>query len=149
MQLPASWDEDEQVEVGHLFVYGTLRPGCSLHRVIERAVVGQPLDVFTWGGLYHTRNGSIDRPIYPVADFDRPGIVHGTLLYVDPEAPQLASTVSMELGAGYRGRTVPVWPEGADHRSVRSESALAFQFNWQPGPRIPSGDWIEEAGVRA
>lgn len=116
-----------------IFVYGTLRPGEYNHWVgpATRDIVE---DVTTQGEMYQV--GNYDS--FPVADFDAPGTITGTLLTMDIGHRLFRQMMAMEAGAGYEPRDVEVTLEDGS-------TVMATAFHWPQhydrGPLIPGGNW--------
>lgn len=114
-----------------LFVYGTLRPGGTLHAAIEQGVKGTMEGATATGDIYYVTN----RGGYPVANFDGDGTIHGTMLLVDEYALDAARRI--ELGAGYTERIVKV--------TVGDETWDAITYHHHcnyHGDPVPHGDWL-------
>lgn len=118
-----------------LFVYGTLRPGCSAwdHVADLVEVVGPARTV---GRLYDTPHG------WPAADLEADGEVHGTLLA--PRGPRAAVELVARVDAYenapqlFRRRAVVV-------RDPQGQRAWAMAYQWAdgapPGGQLPDGRW--------
>ena len=121
----------------YLFAYGTLRPGCSLYRLIEPAV-NWIHPVTTQGSLYHLRTGTDEHPIYPVADLiSGSGAIFGDLLSVDGDSLEFEYMDQMEVGAGFEPITIRV-VSSLDFSSI---DAIGYHYPYLRGPKIESGDW--------
>jgi len=104
-----------------LFVYGTLVPGRAAWEILEPWVVGTPESDAVAGRLYDTGRG------YPAATFsggdagdDSPGVVHGTVVVLDPErAPAALADLDHYEGPEYRRVTV---------RTERGVEAAAYAW---------------------
>jgi gamma-glutamylcyclotransferase (GGCT)/AIG2-like uncharacterized protein YtfP len=121
-----------------LFVYGTLAPGDEAWPVLERWVVGEPVDDAVAGRLYDTGRG------YPAATFETIGsLVYGTVVTLDPAR----ASVAFETLDRYEGHEY-------ERISVRTETGLdAATYVWiapLSGCRpVPGGRWKDRPDGRA
>jgi len=127
-------------EGGHrlpLLAYGTLRVGEGNYSWAKEAVLDEIPNVQAVGSLYHVRPYM---RAYPVAKFDRPGVIIGDLLIMHADHPVTDSVIRMEEGAGYELRKIMVqMPDGSERE------AFGFHYLYEPdGPRIVSGNWLED-----
>ncbi len=91
-----------------LFVYGTLAPGDDAWPVLEPWIIGAPQPDAVAGLLYDTGRG------YPAATFapapERPGVVHGTVVALDPARLE-AALVALDRYEGHEYERVVVRTE--------------------------------------
>lgn len=117
-------------EPTQMFVYGTLRPGCS-----EWA-----RDHYTADPVRGTAKGDLlDYGPFPYADFDGDGTIVGEIVTLTPYGAHYVARV--EEGAGYEAREVVVTT--AEGPVV----CLGWQITERTRQRsdlvaIPSGDWL-------
>ena len=100
----------------HLFVYGTLALGFEAWPVLESWVVGIPQADAVVGSLYDTGRG------YPAATFgrDADGLVHGTVVALDP-ARAAAALTELDRYEGHEYERI----------SVRTEAGVvAAAYAW-------------------
>lgn len=118
------------VEPTQMFVYGTLRPGCS--EWASDWYAADPVRGTTKGTL-------LDYGPFPYADFDGDGEIVGEILTLIPYGAHYVARV--ELGAGYEAREVIV--ETADGPVVclgwHITDRVREDARMVP---IPSGDWL-------
>jgi len=115
-----------------LFVYGTLAPGFDAWPVLESWLIGATRADAVAGRLYDTGRG------YPAATFgrfDTDGLVHGTVVVLDPERAGVA-LAELDRYEGHEYRRI----------SVRTEAGLeAATYAWiapLTGCRpLPGGRW--------
>lgn len=119
-----------------VFVYGTLRPGGKLHRLIESATE-ESFPAKTNGAIYHVRAGTDEKPIYPVANFKEPGTIFGDVLLVDGSSADFQYVDEMETSSGYRRILIEV-----EDRDGDTHKALAYEYDGLYGPKIESGEWL-------
>lgn len=123
-----------------LFVYGTLRQGGSLHRIVKSIVVKSSLATLHNFALYKHPSG-----FFPQITKDMNRKVLGDLLVVSTYTEQFIDMMVMELQAGYSLQEVDVRTE---HGIVMP--ALTFVAVQQPkGFLIESGDWLRYASLNA
>lgn len=118
-----------------LFVYGTLRPGFRLWHLIAPAVYADEPGI-TYGMLYHRLGGSDESPIYPLANFYSPGVIKGTVLWVDPKSDHYINVSEMEKSSGYEELEINVTLENAEETK-----AIGYQYWGYKGPQIEDGEW--------
>lgn len=115
-----------------MFVYGTLRPGCS--EWARDGYAADPIPGTTPGAL-------LDYGPFPYADFDGEGTIKGEILTLEPWMAEHVAEV--EEGAGYDPRIVvvdtadgPVQAYGWHITDkVRNSRYTTLEV-------IPSGDWL-------
>ena len=129
-----------------LFAYGTLQPGQGNYW-IEPAVRWSISGCVTTGQIRPVAAGS-----FPIADFDRDGIVRGTLLCMDTtvvegfrrrrhrEMTYWDAAYDMERNAGYAPTYVGVTLPGG--LGVVKTLAWHYPTPEHAHPIIESGDWI-------
>lgn len=123
-------DADDLVRV---FVYGTLRVGHGNFQWCSDAVRYALIDARTDGRIYFV-NGTRG---YPVAKFDEEGTILGDVLWFDPDHPDFADVVRMEIGAGYTCQDIIV-----RHDEYPDIECMGFHYVRSPrGVWIQSGDW--------
>lgn len=129
-----------------VFVYGTLRQGLALHRLLSPAIVEKVSvgECHVAGYLYLHH-----RADYPV--LKTPGVngwaaaigrVKGDLYILDADDWHTVDVTMMELGAGYNAEWLPVFDSNTGEKL---DDALAFTWNWPDvGAHIVSGDYSKE-----
>lgn len=121
-----------------VFVYGTLRIGQRLHRVIESQLIEQVAGVTTIGVLYCAGHTG-----FPYCDFTADGTVVGDLLTVDDDTKVWMDEV--ELGAGYELVDVQVTlPTGETVAAVAYHYPLSKrEQHGRRVRRVVQGDWMD------
>jgi gamma-glutamylcyclotransferase (GGCT)/AIG2-like uncharacterized protein YtfP len=118
--------------IGHLFVYGTLRPGDVRWHLLEPFVVGGGRSDAVRGELFDT---GLD---YPAAVFGGVGTIHGRTFELRAEVLDRALEVLDEVEGVVEGEYRRV--------EVRTASGLAaWAYECGGGldlTPIPSGDWF-------
>lgn len=120
-----------------LFVYGTLRPGQKLSRLIEDATAFS-IPARAIGNLYHVPYGTDEKPVYPVAFFGEEGWIYGDILFVDPDSEEFRYVHHMETSSGYRAEEVLVLADNG-----YPYQATAYEYTLARGALIESGNWCE------
>jgi gamma-glutamylcyclotransferase (GGCT)/AIG2-like uncharacterized protein YtfP len=117
------------------FVYGTLRVGQGNHRWAKDGT-DERLNLIgatARGDLYFVSG----RGAFPVANLDGSGIIHGDVIFFDPDSEEYRSVCSMERGAGYEARLIDV--------TLPNDSVIvaeAWHYRHPPrGEQIMDGDW--------
>jgi gamma-glutamylcyclotransferase (GGCT)/AIG2-like uncharacterized protein YtfP len=123
-----------------VFVYGTLRPGCS--EWARGGYVADPVPATAKGTLY-------DYGPFPYCDFNGTDIIVGALLTLDDDTADHVYRV--EVGAGYIPRQVQVTlADGAMLTATAYDiPAINKQMFADHYPVIPSGDWLLRWGGNA
>lgn len=120
----------------NLFVYGTLRPGGTLH---DGWLGGRPSAQGTTSGALFSLPGWPAPGPYPLADFtESVGQVVGDVFSFDDGDSVLAALHRMETSVGYRLASVVV-----EHSDGTRTAAVAYQWDHKVGERIDGGDWLE------
>jgi len=119
-------------DVGHLFVYGTLRPGDVRWHLLQPYVVDVGVDDRVRGTVYDTGRA------YPAAIFGGEATIRGRTYELDRarlhEALQVLDTEESSVPGGYT-RTVVTTLAGVTAWSYRYGDGLELTA-------IESGDWL-------
>lgn len=122
-----------------LFAYGSLQPGAYNYDAWFGRNEPEAQPAYATGQVAPL-DSSPD--IFPVARFDVPGRVVGTLLRVDVLSPVWVGIYDMEWNTGYH--LVEVDVVAVDEHGPRDDTALAFEYDLSLSPRVPleDGDWL-------
>lgn len=126
-----------------LFVYGTLRKGLALHRMLADSIVEHVSigDCYVYGDLHFAPLAE-----YPVLrrKWTAPGRgkVVGDLYVCNQDNWSFTDVVMMELAVGYSAEWLPVYDRDSGELL---QQALAFTWkSHRLGAHIPSGDYAKE-----